>query len=197
MKALHYTIIEVDQEYLNEIKGKNSSLVMNTTIESVEHINRIGKVVAAPKGTVLLPGDEVVVHHNITRINNGHGGFPIRSEFWIKDNLFYVPATEIFAYCRDGLWTALAPFCFIKPVPMDTQYHNGILMSPEALKQEISHKGMEKLKGLMWYSNQDLIDLGIKQGDEVLFSEDSEYEFKFPGEGILYKMSTKDILGTI
>ncbi len=44
----------------------------------------------------------------------------------------------------------------------------------------------------MKYINQELIDLGVKEGDEVSFTPDSEYEFYVDGEK-LYRMFTNNI----
>jgi co-chaperonin GroES (HSP10) len=50
----------------------------------------------------------------------------------------------------------------------------------------------EPLIGVVKYSNDELRELGVKDGDEVSFEPDSEYEFTIDGEK-LYRMFTKNI----
>lgn len=194
MKALGYCLVESDTEYNNE-KSLSSgvSLVVNTTVESVAHINRIVRLVSAPEGTVLLPGDELIIHHNILRTVNALGGAAVKSEYWVEGNIYYVPLTEIFAYRRGEDWISLDPYCFVKPVAEDTKVSEVIDVSHGTFNKELSHKGMKKLKGLMWYPNKSLEFQGVVRGDEVVFSKDSEYEFEIEGQ-VYYKMKTSDVL---
>ena len=75
MTTPYYVIVETDSAYNNEKKiTEDISIVVNTTIESVEHINRKGKVIASPSFTILKEGDEVILHHNIFRLRNGVKG---------------------------------------------------------------------------------------------------------------------------
>lgn len=46
--------------------------------------------------------------------------------------------------------------------------------------------------GVIVYINQELIDLGLKIGDEISFEPDSEYPFTIEGEK-LYRMFTNNI----
>lgn len=187
MRSPNYVIVEVDQTYINEQIIHGAALVTNNTIESVANINRIAKVVSAPEATILEAGDEIVFHHNILRAVNGYQGEKVHSEYWIKDNLYFIPPAEIFAYKREGKWEAVAPFCFVKPIEalQDTK----IFMD----RQESTHKGKTKLRGCMKLLNADLRQQGVKENDEIIFSPYSEYEFEIEGE-LYYKMSTKDVV---
>lgn len=184
-------IVEVDSAYNNEKKVGDVSLVVNSTIESVEHINRIAKVVASPEFTPIKAGDEVIIHHNICRLRNGIKGIMVQSDFHIENNLYFVPLTEVFMYKPvGGEWTALAPFCFIQPIKDETKKIGSIIVqnSGNTYKGNITHEGIVK------YSNIELNNYGVNDGDHISFSSDSEYEFLIDGE-ILYRMKTNDILG--
>lgn len=197
MGSINYVIIEAEQAYNNEIEISNgNTLVVNTTIESIEHINRIGKVIDAPEFTILEKGDEVIVHHNIMRLRNGVHGVQVESNFHIEDNKYFVPLTEVFMYRRNGgEWKAIDPFCFVKPIKQDKKEKIGSLLLPEN-STEGTHKGMVKNQGIMMYPNKELEELGVVKGTRVIFSDYSEYEFMIDGE-LFYKMSTKDIIGTV
>ena len=54
----------------------------------------------------------------------------------------------------------------------------------------------DKNIGIVEYSNPDLEQINIIKSTKVLFSKNSEYEFKIDNQ-IYYKMITKDILGIV
>lgn len=191
MKSNNFVIVEVDKAYNNEKKIGDVSLVVNSTIESVEHINRIGKVITSPSFTPLKEGDEVIIHHNICRLRNGTKGKLVESDYHIEDNKYFVPLTEIFMYKREGKdWIALAPYCFIEPIEDEAKMVGSIYIPHDS----DNYKGMVARQGIMKYANPDLIENGINNGDHIAFSEYSEYEFEIDNK-IYYKMSNKDVLG--
>jgi co-chaperonin GroES (HSP10) len=190
MKSVNFIIVEVEEAYNNEKKIGDVSIVVNSTIESVEHINRIAKVITSPSFTPLKEGDEVIIHHNICRLRNGTKGGKVQSDYHIEGNKYFVPLTEVFMYRRDGDWIALAPYCFVEPIKDETKMIGSIIV-PNSGE---THKGMISHEGIMKYSNPELNEYGINNDDHISFSEDSEYEFMIDGK-IYYKMATRDILG--
>lgn len=192
MKSFNYIIVEVDSDYNNEVKiAENLSVVVNSTIESVEHINRVAKVISAPSFTILEEGDEVIIHHNICRLRNGVSGEQTKSNYHLEDNKYFVPLTEVFMYKREGVWKAISPYCFVKPIKSEE-----IKSDLVVIDSSDTHKGMQKNIGIMSYPNPWLESQDINSGDTIAFSDDSEYEFKIDGE-VYYKMSNNDILGKI
>jgi len=191
MRTHGYVIVEVDESYINEVEVAGGlKLTVNTTIESIEHINRKARIISAPAFTPLKEGDYIIMHHNICRLRNGVKGELIRSNYHLKENQYFVPLTEIFMYKRpDEYWEALAPFVFVKPI-----VHEGIKSSLHIIDSTAAHNGMVRNIGYIKYGNKLLDDYGFVKGDKILFSNDSEYEFCIEGE-LLYKMSFKDILG--
>lgn len=189
--TLNYIIVEINNAYNNTKKiSSDVELVVNTTIESVEHINRIATIIDSPDFTILKAGDKVIVHHNIFRLRNGIKGETIKSNYHIEDNKYFVPLTEIFMYKRnDSDWIALEPYCFVKPIIGKRMIHKGELITPNNL-----YKGNLKNIGKMIYPNKELLGYGVNKDDKIIFSNNSEYEFIINGE-LFYKMSTNDILG--
>ena len=195
MNTINYVIVKTANEYNNTKKiTEDITLIINSTIEAVDRINRVVEIVSAPKFTVLQEGDEIVIHHNILRNRNGQQGGQVGSDYYIKDDLYFIPLTEIFAYKRDGKWNALDPFVFVKPIKYKT-YEKGSSLLVVSMK-ESSHKGYVKRRGVMCFPNKELQSYGVKEGDVITFSADSEYEFEIEGE-IYYKMMTKDVLAVI
>ena len=187
--TINFVIVEIDDAYKNEIEG----LVVNSTIESVAHINRIARVVEAPDFTILEEGDEVVVHHNMFRLRNGNRGKRIQSDYHIEGKRYFIPLTEVYMYKRGDDWKAIRPFVFVKPIVYEDKKVNGFTINSG---ESNSYKGREKLRGIIKHSNEELEAQGIKVGDEIVFSYYSEYEFNIDGE-TLYKMATKDILAVL
>lgn len=194
MESFNYIIVEVESDYNNEKRITDDiSIVVNTTIESVEHINRKAKVISAPDFTILKSGDEVIIHHNICRLRNGVKGKMVNSDFWIEDKKYFVPLTEVFMYKRgDDDWKAIAPYCFVEPIKYEDNSNSLIKL----IDTSETHKGMIRNIGFMRYSNQILNDYNINDGDLIAFSDNSEYEFIIDNK-LYYKMSVKDILGKI
>lgn len=199
METFGYVIVKADDAYNNEIEMKGGgTLVVNTTIESVEHINRTVTVVSAPSFTVLEEGDELVIHHNIMRLRNGIDGNVVQSDYYLEDNTYFVPLTEIFMYRKpEGEWKSLAPYCFVEPVKYEVDITvPGVIIPDSAAKEELSYKGQVKQTGIMTYSNEELEEMGVKVGDKIIFSDYSEYEVKVEGK-TYYKMSSNDILAVV
>ena len=70
MKSIFDFIIQpLGDEYNNEIKVKNKSLIINTKIESYKSVNNLAIVIEVPKAydTPIKKGDIIVVHHNVFR----------------------------------------------------------------------------------------------------------------------------------
>lgn len=194
MKVLNFIIVEVEEAYNNEIElNSGVKLTVNTTIESVEHINRVAKVVSAPEFTILQEGDEVIIHHNICRLRNGVKGEKVYSNYHLEGNKYFVPLTEVFMYRRDSDWISIDPYCFVKPIKIEGQ-ESSFIYIPDEFKE--GHKGNERHVGILEYPNKQLIEEGYKKGDKIIFSKNSEYEFNIDGT-IMYKMSSKDILAKI
>lgn len=191
MRTINYLIVTLDETYNNEVDIDSvGKFIVNSTIEDVSSINRVATVVAAPDFTILKRGDKVVVHHNIFRLRNNTKGNITPSDFDLGENTYFVPLTEVFMFKGEGDWEAISPYCFVKPI--ETENTEGFSLS----LSEGSYKGKQELVGIMTYPNKDLSLKGLKKGDKVKFTANSEYEFNLDGV-LYYKMSTRDIVGKV
>jgi hypothetical protein len=182
MITLNCLVVEVESEYENEREGIVSNIDYNDTF----FITRKATVVSAPKFTILKKGDTVVCHHNIFRKKGSTSGTIIHSAFHIEDNLYHVPLDEVFMFKRDGEdWVSLSPFCFVTPIKDENFNHLS-----ETEKQFETHKGFKKNRGILAYPCKELEQ---HKNKEVIFSNDSEYEFLIDGV-LYYKMKLNDIL---
>jgi co-chaperonin GroES (HSP10) len=170
-----------------------TQLAINNSIDDVASINRVGKIIDAPKGTSANKGELLLFHHNICRSSWGLKSKRRPSVFCIRENIYYIPYTEVFMIMRQGEteWEAIDPVVFVEPIPAEaTVLTNGLII------EEVSYKGTKPLMGRMAYPNKTLLGHGVKKGDLVSFQQDSEHEYKIQGK-IYYKMKTQDILAIL
>lgn len=190
MKAILYFLVEVVNDYNNYRTLENGLEVMeNNTIESVENVNRIGKVLSAPRGTKAEVGDMLLFHHNICRRERGFKGKRPLSPFQVKPNVYFVPITEIFMMDKGNGWEAIEPFVFVEPLPPTMiTLENGLQIA------ETEYKGYNESIGTIAFNNRWLEEQGLEVGDTIAFEEFSQHEYEIDGK-LYYKMQAKDILG--
>jgi len=171
------------QQYINTIKNGNVELIVNTSIENGEDVQRIGVVVSLPliyNGELKI-GDEVVVHHNVFRITYNDQGVPMQSTFHFKDDLFFIPEDMIYLKIRKGKVSSYNDNVFVEPI-MYEDYWEG-------------QKLVER-QGYIKFSNDKLNNIGIKDGDKIVFRKFCEYKFNIFGLE-LYKMKDTRILAKL
>jgi co-chaperonin GroES (HSP10) len=191
MKATVYFLVQVEEDYNNTIiTASGKKMAINNSIDKVKYINRVGTIVDAPKGSNASVGDKVLFHHNICR-RSWDRGKKRQSHFYVRDQIYYIPLTEIFLIKRQGSdqWEAIDPYVFLRPIEAR---HKKLPNGLEVIEEE--YEQMRHLMGEIVYPSKVLANAGIKAGDMVAFQEESEYEFNIGGR-IHYRMRTNDILG--
>jgi hypothetical protein len=150
--------------------------IVSTSEEDHKFSNRFAEVVELPLGYKgpIKEGDTLLVHHNVFKFYNDMRGRQKSGKSFFKDDLFFIETEQFFMYKQDNKWNAYDRFCFVKPIPTTQSY----------IKKPFSE---EPLMGIMRYPNEYLLERGIKEGDMVCFSPDSEYEFTVDDEK-LYRM---------
>ena len=99
---------------------------------------------------------------------------------YFKEDLFFIDPDKFFLFNDGKQWHAHGKYCFVKPVENKEEFFlfTGVKEEP--------------LVGTIKYINQELIDKGLKVGDQIGFQPDSEYEFTVEDEK-LYRMFTNNI----
>ena len=181
MKALYDFILETDKRYNNTVDVDGKELVVNTEIteRDAQFVNRLARVVATPiyGDTPIQVGDEVVIHHNIFRRWYDVRGNERNSGDFLDDNQFKAYHDQVFAYKRDGVWRCPDMYCFVEPIKDDAKFRENMY---------------KDLRGILTYTNNVLDDVGLKVGDEVGFTPNSEYRFDIEGK-VLYRIYSNDI----
>ena len=180
MKSLYDFIIKpLGERYDNEKKVGDKTLVLNTKIESFKSVNNLATVIAIPTAfnTTILPGDIIVVHHNIFRRFYDMKGREKNSRSYFKDDMYFCAADQIYLYKRDEEWLSHMDRCFVKPIAETS------LLSSDKEKPLI---------GIVKYDNPYLNKLGVEKGMLITFTPNSEFEFIINDER-LYCMKSNNI----
>ncbi len=185
-----YYFIKVEKIHEDTIIVNGKELFMDTSFDELKHARQYGTVVALPVG---LPkglkldvkvGDKVYCHHFLTSEEN-------RVKFHDDEKVFSIHWTYMYARVRKGKLKMLHQWNFVKQKVEDESNYisdSGIYLKPEAEDVE--------LHGYVEYMNDDLKKLGVKKGDDVVFSENSEYDMIIEGEKLL-RMRNFDILAKV
>ena len=102
---------------------------------------------------------------------------------FFKDDLFFVDNDQFFMYKNESGWNSHDRYCFIKPIKREESV---------VFKNTIE----EPLVGTMKYPNDYLISMGVRAGDKIVFTPDSEYEFTVDDEK-LYRIYDHQITMTL
>ena len=178
MKSPFYFIVKPKdgKRYDDERNG----LIISTSKEDHLASTREATVIDTPIGYSgpIQVGDIVIVHHNTFKFYYDMKGREKSSWNYFRDDLFFID--DPYAYKREGKrWKGIGRYVFVSPVEND--------------KSGITTADAEKpLVGTIKYSNDEVHDLGLKEGDMVIFEPESEYPFYIDGEKV-YRMYTKNL----
>jgi hypothetical protein len=178
MKSPYYFLVipKGGKRYDNQ----RGELYISTSKEDHRVTTREAVVISTPINYTgpIEPGDTIVCHHNTFRIYYDMRGREKSAWNYFRDDLFFID--DPYAYKKPGgEWKGIGRYLFIKPIDNDFE---GVT-SADAKKP---------LTGTIRYTNDEILDLGVKEGDTVTFEPESEYEFDLDGE-ILYRMYTKNV----
>ena len=165
-----FVIEPVGERYNNSVSVDNKSLIINTEIYNHEYVNRRGVGVSCPIAGKydILPGDDVIVHHNVFRRWHDVKGQERNSKAYFKDNKYIVSADQIFLYNNK----AMPGYSFVQPL-VD--------------QNNLSEDKEDPYKGVIVYSD------GTYNKDEIVgYTPFSQYEFIINNQK-LYRVMNKFI----
>ena len=165
MKSIYNFVITPKGERYNNVKKiGDKDLILNTEIFNHQYINRVAKIISIPTvgNTDLLPGDEVIVHHNVFRRWHDVKGRERNSRSYFNEETYLITIDQIFLYKRNNKWQAPKGYCFVQPIK-DTDQFNIETEKP--------------LMGIVKYS-----DGTVSVNSVIGFRPNSEYEFIINGE---------------
>lgn len=186
-QSLSKPLVRIDKAYRDTI-GDKVKFYLDSSFDNVGHTIRYGECI--DDFPPFKKGDILYTRHDVMRRNFDTDNNEKYGEHF--NNIYAL--NEVCAYKRDGVFYALSPFCWVKPIKdinRKTILYNGD-ENPDMLQHE------EKANvGVMVHSNPELEALGIHSGDEVVFTKNSEYEYSLDDKEKLYRMQTDWIVGKI
>src|SRR6188768_2255081 len=107
-----------NEKFITEKQVGDKKLIINTSIEYAENVNRIGVVESLPLeyNGVVKVGDHVVVQHNVFRTYFDGQGLTRESDAHIHGDLFQVMPELIYLIIRGDEIISVDDFCFVKPI---------------------------------------------------------------------------------
>jgi co-chaperonin GroES (HSP10) len=184
----YFIKVEKTQEDTIIVNGKE--LFLETSFNELKLARQYGIVVALPVGLPkglkldIKKGDKVYCHHFLVSENN-------KVKFHEEENIYSIQWNHIYARLRNGKLKMIHHWNFVKQkVEDESEYmtNSGIYTKPEAEDEE--------LHGYIEYMNDEMKNMGLKKGDEVVFSKNSEYDMQIEGEKLL-RMRNFDILAKV
>jgi hypothetical protein len=123
-------------------------------------------------------GDTIIVHHNTFRLYFNMAGKEKSAWNHFKDDLFFVD--DPYAYRKEGgNWKGIGRYVFVEPVD---NHSSGI----RTIDAELP------LVGKIKYANDEVLAMGLNEGDTISFEPNSEYPFTMDGQKV-YRMYTSNI----
>lgn len=170
-----YLIKPLGEAYNNTKKIAEVDLVVNTSIENAQYVNRLGIVSAAPPGAEISVGSVVVVHHNVFRTYLDMKGNQRKSNEYFRDGQYIVSPERIYMYDSGQGWSCTKDYVFVSPVDyiQDSDIYR-------------ADKDKEEHVGLIKHSHK------YPEGTRVGFTKNSEYQFEIDEEKV-YRMREDDI----
>ena len=188
MKPINELLITPKEgnRYDNQSRLGDGKLIVNTSIESHTHVNRVGIVEETPidyEGPIRV-GDEVILHHNVFRIYYDMKGDEQSGPCHFFNDFYLVPEDQIYFYASNkDEWKSTGEYCFIEPI----EKKQGDVLTLEK---------NEELKGKITHDNKYLNNIGIFNGNIVSFHPDVEYEFRVEDK-ILYRVKNERVCMTL
>ena len=183
----NYFLIKVEKPYEDTIELKNGKrIILNYTFDPLKHARQYGTVYQVPdwlpKGLELdvKIGDKVYFHHMITAST---GNVSVDKKFSNSSSQDLISDNKVRWLDEENLYSVHWDFMYAR-----VRDETGIFLKP----------GVEdiELYGYIRHLSDWMKDQGIKEGDEVVFSVNSEYDMKIEGD-VLLRMRNQDILAKV
>lgn len=185
MKVLHEFIVRMPKKFKDTIKFGDTEIFLDSRFD--EFANRISEaeIVATPLkfSTGAKEGDTLYFHHHVVLDKRAE----IDKELYrVKFDPEGGYGSQAYAYKgEDGEVKVLPGWVFLIPeVGEEPTSESGLIIS---MKKEV------KMEGVVRFDTPELLEMGVKAGDRVGFSKESDYTMEVNGEK-LWRMTPNDLL---
>lgn len=183
-------LVKLEKLVENTVKVNGVEMYLDSSYDPMRFARQYGEVVIAPerltsKNMDVKVGDRIYFHHFVADKKNQ----------MVEDEdgnyILQVDAGQIYCAVRDNKIIMQNFWCFVEQkTESEDNYKtkSGIFLK--------STMDTEDLRGYLRHANQEILDYGAKINDEVIFSENSEYNMNVEGKELL-RMRNIDILAVI
>ena len=185
-----YFFVKVEKKTEDTVTVNGTEIMIDTSYDPLKLARQHGVVVETPRSLPegvnldIKKGDTVYCHHFLTQDEN-------EIKFYEQNLVYKIYWSDVYCRVRNGKLKMLHYWNLVEQKMEDEKDYttkSGILTKPNMEEVE--------LHGYIRYMNDWMRDQGIKEGDEVVFSENSEYDMNIMGEKLM-RMRNFDILAKI
>ena len=176
--------------------GGGHKIYLDTRFDAMHKINQVGVIEHTNnrlRKIGLEVGRKVVVHHFCLGSSTKDSPFESEAVKIHGKKLFKAECpVEVFAYEHEDEWHPINEWVFVIPISRQNKLAiNSKLTLPEHLNTE-----QVKQVGVIVALNEKLKADGVKIGDKILFTRDSEYEVDLENQKV-YIMENEDVVSLI
>tara|TARA_Y100001963_G_scaffold141967_1_gene210894 strand:+ start:263 stop:844 length:582 start_codon:yes stop_codon:yes gene_type:complete len=185
-----YFFVKVEKTTEDTVNINGTEVFIDTSYDPMKLARQYGVVVETPlslsKGVDIdiKEGDTVYCHHFLTQKEN-------EIKLYEQDLVYKIHWSDVYCRIRNGKLKMLHYWNFVEQRTEkedDFKTKSGIITKPVA--EEVKYHGYIRHMN-SWMKKQ-----GVKEGDEVIFSENSEYDMNIMGQKLM-RMRNFDILAKI
>lgn len=181
-------LVRLPKRFKDTIKVNGQELYLDPKFDEFQHRVMQGEVVSVPMRyeKVAEPGDTLYFHHHVV-MDKGQGLRYNDEEIFIVRYHPDTPyASQAFAVKDEGGIRVLSQWVLLEPIAEDNQLKSDTI-------QIITFEEEENKRGKIAFINETLEEAGLRVGDTVGFSKNSDYEIEIEGKKY-WRMRFDDLL---
>ena len=185
-----YFFVKVEKTTEDTVNINGTEVFIDTSYDPMKLARQYGVIVETPISLSegvdmdIKEGDIVYCHHFLVEKEN-------EVKFYKQDLVYKIHWSDVYCRVRNGKLKMLHYWNFVEQKmenEEDFKTKSGIITKP--ITEEI------KYHGYIRHMNNWMKKQGVKEGDEVIFSENSEYDMNIMGQKLM-RMRNFDILAKI
>lgn len=188
MRMLENFLVRLPKRFKDTIKVNGQELYLDPKFDEFQHRVMQGEVVSVPMRyeKVAEPGDTLYFHHHVV-MDKGQGLRYNDEEIFIVRYHPDTPyASQAFAVKDEDGIRVLSQWVLLEPIAEDNQLKSDTI-------QIITFEEEENKRGKIAFINETLEEAGLRVGDTVGFSKNSDYEIEIEGKKY-WRMRFDDLL---
>jgi len=188
MKMVENFLVRLSKRFKDTIEVNGEELYLASKYNEFEHRVMEGEIVSVPMRdeNIANKGDTLYFHHHVV-MDKGQGlVYEDEKLFIVRYHPDTPYSSQAFAVKDENGIRALSGWVLLHPIEEEEELKSNTI-------QIISFKEKENKRGKVAFTNKVLEEAGIRVGDTVGFSKNSDYEIEIDGEKY-WRMRFDDLL---